>query len=52
MIRRMTISPARRDAMRHMLIAGLRPTDVARGLELRSTSRAVIRPRKLGEVRP
>lgn len=46
------ISPAARDAIRHMIIAGIRPRDVAYGIG-RAPQRAVIQPRKrAGERRP
>lgn len=49
-----TISPAQRDAMRHMLLAGIAAREIAPALKLRSSKRATIWPRRkpLAEVWP
>jgi hypothetical protein len=51
---RFALSKVQRDAMRHMLLAGIRPRDIARVIPVSSSNRVALRPRKRSsaEVRP
>lgn len=44
------ISPAKRDAMRHMLLAGVRPRDLRSVMRI-TPQQVSIRPRRRAEVR-
>ena len=45
---RPVLSKPARDAMRHMIFAGIRPRDIARAMPVSSVYRVVLRPRKRG----
>lgn len=42
----LVISPVKRDVMRHMLLAGLRPHEIKTTLDLRSSDQVRFRPRR------